>query len=254
MGEESAELRGYGGSDDAGYGDDAALDATTGGIAPGIAGGAVGGGPAMATAYTSTYGDGFTDDTPDAGYSDDGGDVDDDLEATRAQIEQTRSEMSTTIDAIQEKLSPSNIAQQAKDTVKEATVGKAQEMVSDAGNTAKGFGSNFIETVKANPVPAAIAGLGLGWLFMSGRKNDSADSYSYSNRQNSAHPSGYNPGPRPVLRLQWDGLRLGQFGFVAVGRSSQPDPGRGEQRGRPGTRQSQRRRLQRRRHRESGRG
>jgi uncharacterized protein YjbJ (UPF0337 family) len=150
----------------------------------------------MATAYTSTYGDGFTDDTPDAGYSDDGGDVDDDLEATRAQIEQTRSEMSTTIDAIQEKLSPSNIAQQAKDTVKEATVGKAQEMVSDAGNTAKGFGSNFIETVKANPVPAAIAGLGLGWLFMSGRKNDSSDSYSYSNRQNSAYPSGYNPGPR----------------------------------------------------------
>jgi uncharacterized protein YjbJ (UPF0337 family) len=31
---------------------------------------------------------------------------------------------------------------------------------------------------------------------MSGLKNDSSGSYSYSNRQNSAYPSGYNPGPR----------------------------------------------------------
>lgn len=131
---------------------------------------------------------------------------DDEVQQTRAQIEQTRAEMSTTIDAIQEKLSPQHIAQQAKDTVKEATVGKAQEMVSNAGgaasdlvnnagSSAKGFGSTMVETVKANPVPAALAGIGLGWLFMSGRKQSSESSYS-GNYSGQSGPGirGYNPG------------------------------------------------------------
>ena len=120
----------------------------------------------------------------------------DDVEATRAQIEQTRSELSETIDAIQQKLSPQNLAEQAKSTVRDATVGKAGDMVSNvtdtarqavsnagdtametvssAGDTAKGFGSTFVETVRQNPVPAALAGIGLGWLFMSARKQSSS--------------------------------------------------------------------------------
>ncbi|HEX6508426.1 MAG TPA: DUF3618 domain-containing protein [Chloroflexota bacterium] len=108
-------------------------------------------------------------------------DTNDDIEQSRAQIEHTRSEMSETIDAIQEKLSPQHLARQAKDTVRDATVGKAQEMVNDAGQSAKGFGSTVVETIKENPVPAALAGIGLGWLFMSGRKQSSSTS-SYSPR------------------------------------------------------------------------
>ena len=120
----------------------------------------------------------------------------DGVEATRAQIEQTRSELSETIDAIQQKLSPQNLAEQAKSTVRDATVGKAGDMVSNvtdtarqavsnagdtametvssAGDTAKGFGSTFVQTVRQNPVPAALAGIGLGWLFMSARKQSSS--------------------------------------------------------------------------------
>jgi ElaB/YqjD/DUF883 family membrane-anchored ribosome-binding protein len=126
-------------------------------------------------------------------------DADDDIESTRAQIEQTRADMSETIDAIQQKLSPQNLADQAKSTVREATVGKAEQMVDSAkqavssatdtakqavsspvgtakqaanitGDTARGFGSTVVETVRQNPVPAALAGVGLGWLLMSGRK------------------------------------------------------------------------------------
>ncbi|MBV9279209.1 MAG: DUF3618 domain-containing protein, partial [Chloroflexi bacterium] len=73
-----------------------------------------------------------------AGPADDGAgvtDADDEIGATRAQIEQTRANMSETIDAIQEKLSPSNLVQGAKDSVREATIGKASQMVSDAGDT-----------------------------------------------------------------------------------------------------------------------
>jgi hypothetical protein len=49
------------------------------------------------------------------------------IERTRAEIERTRSDMSETVDAIQERLSPENLKEQAKDRVREATVSRAQE-------------------------------------------------------------------------------------------------------------------------------
>ena len=85
------------------------------------------------------------------------------IERTRAEIERTRADMGETVDAIQYRLSPENLKEQAKDRVKEATVGKAQ-----------GAGSTIMETIRANPLPAALTGLGLGWLFMSARRQSSA--------------------------------------------------------------------------------
>ncbi len=71
------------------------------------------------------------------------------------EIAHTRSEMSETIDAIEERFSPQYIKEQVKEQVKES---------------AKGAGKNMIETIKENPVPAAIAGLSIGWLIMKGRE------------------------------------------------------------------------------------
>lgn len=112
-------------------------------------------------------------------------DTDDDLEATRAQIEETRADMTETIDAIQQRLSPQNLAQQAKETVRDATIGKAEAAVNNAGETAKGFGSIALETIRQNPIPAALAGISIGWLLTRGRQQSSApryyrtDTYSY---------------------------------------------------------------------------
>jgi hypothetical protein len=108
--------------------------------------------------------------------------------AIRGDIEQTRVEMSGTIDAIQEKLDPEVLQEQAKDTIREAkeaaievadhalqqakeavrgaTIGKVEDMARYAGDTAGGWRHSFVETVKAHPVPAAIAGLSLGYLLL----------------------------------------------------------------------------------------
>jgi ElaB/YqjD/DUF883 family membrane-anchored ribosome-binding protein len=88
-------------------------------------------------------------------------------EAIEAEIEQTRAEMSETIDAIQERLSPQQLKEQAKDAVYEATVGRAQQ-------TAKGAGSSMWQTIKQHPLPAAIAGMSLGYLFMKGASGSSS--------------------------------------------------------------------------------
>jgi hypothetical protein len=98
-----------------------------------------------------------------------GGAVVDEDEATRAEIERTRADMSETVDAIQERLSPESLKEQAKDRVKEATVGKAQDA-----------GSGIVDTIRANPLPAALTGIGLGWLIMNASKQSSAQGSSSS--------------------------------------------------------------------------
>lgn len=120
------------------------------------------------------------------------------IEATRAQIEKTRSEMSGTIDAIKDKLSPQNLVQQAKETVRDATVGKAQEVaenvvegakraantavegaeraMNSAGDTAREASSTVMETIQKNPIPSALIGVGLGWLWMNMKKQTSEPS------------------------------------------------------------------------------
>ncbi len=86
-------------------------------------------------------------------------------EEIRDQIEETRSDMSETIDEIQARLSPENLVEQAKGTVRDATIGKAEQVVSDATDTAKGAGMGLMETIKQNPIPAALAGIGIAWLW-----------------------------------------------------------------------------------------
>ena len=158
------------------------------------------------------------------------------IEATKAQIEQTRAEMSSTIDAIKEKLSPAHLVEEAK----EATLGAAHDAVANvvdsvkdkaasvvdfvkekagivadhakdaahtvadkvhqvtgskdatssvptysayttpsavpvtrrpsspsAYGTSTTLGASIVDSIKINPLPAALAGFGIGWLLIS---------------------------------------------------------------------------------------
>jgi Protein of unknown function (DUF3618). len=104
------------------------------------------------------------------------GDLDtgnDETEHIKAQIEETRSQMGETIDALQEKLSFSNLSEQvsehvnyaietAKNSVYDATLGKAVGFMKNMGD---GIGdSKFVRTARSNPFPLILIGLGAGWL------------------------------------------------------------------------------------------
>ena len=65
----------------------------------------------------------------------------------RGQIDQTRTEMGQTIDAIQARLSPGRLVSDARESVKEATVSRA----------ALGA-KRVVDAVKANPMPFAMVG------------------------------------------------------------------------------------------------
>lgn len=108
----------------------------------------------------------------------------------RAEIEETRAEMTGTIDAIQERLSPSYLKEQVKEQVREqfqeaksavrdATLGKVEDMARTANETFTEARYGLMETIRQNPLPAAIAGIGLGWLWIN-RQSGSPRRYSRS--------------------------------------------------------------------------
>jgi hypothetical protein len=76
---------------------------------------------------------------------------DDEVEATRARIELTRAEMTETVDALQERLDPERLKEQAK---------------AQARDTLRSTGSDILETIKQNPIPVAVVGGLLGLLLV----------------------------------------------------------------------------------------
>jgi hypothetical protein len=77
----------------------------------------------------------------------------------RADIEETRLEMGGTLNELGDRLDPGNLMNEAKENVREATIGRVEE-------TAKGMSDMVMETIKRNPIPAAMAGAGLAMLWM----------------------------------------------------------------------------------------
>jgi len=122
-------------------------------------------------------------------------DSDENTEQLRADIEDTRADMSQTLNEIQERLSPENLMDQAKEAVREATIGKVEkamgrfgetlsevtepalEMAGRAGNAIKEAGTTVGNQMWKNPIPLALIGLGVGMLVM---KNYRGQSYGSS--------------------------------------------------------------------------
>lgn len=73
-------------------------------------------------------------------------------------IEQTRSDLAATLEALQRKLSPQQFVDQV--------VGYFR-----TGGVAE-FAGNFGDTVKRNPVPVSLVGIGLAWLMYAGRRGE----------------------------------------------------------------------------------
>jgi hypothetical protein len=106
--------------------------------------------------------------------------ADEQVNEIQTNIAQTRAEMSETINELQERLSPAHLKEQlkdqvreqyahAKETVREATIGKVEDMVHETRRT-------IVDTISANPLPSALIGIGLAWLWMNTRGESQAAS------------------------------------------------------------------------------
>ena len=132
------------------------------------------------------------------------------------EIETTRAEMSETIDAIQGRLDPELIADQAvgaatevtvqardaakevvgyaideaktavrelagqaKDVVRESTVGRVEQVAGQVRVSAQSGGGDMFTIIRQNPIPAALIAAGIGWLWMERGSAPSSQHYHY---------------------------------------------------------------------------
>jgi hypothetical protein len=145
-------------------------------------------------------------------------------------IEQTRAEMSETIDAIQDRLDPERLtnqavgaatevtvqardaakdvakyaideakqavrelADQATTAVRRSTIERVEHMAVNTRDSAQGAGTDLWSLVQHNPIPAALAGIGLGWLWMK-RSSAAPTGYGRSDYGYAGYNAGYSPG------------------------------------------------------------
>ena len=74
------------------------------------------------------------------------------LEGIERDLSRTRARLGATIDTLRQKLAPG---------------GMADRVVSHAKGTGGAeFGRNLVSTVRGNPVPVALLGVGLAWLML----------------------------------------------------------------------------------------
>jgi len=108
-----------------------------------------------------------------------------DTETIRAGISETRERLSDTLNELGERLNPQVVKEQVTERVKEgirdATIGRIEHMARSAADTVNSTRSGITDTIRDNPVPAAMVAIGLGWLLFNGRRSDSsADRWSAS--------------------------------------------------------------------------
>jgi Protein of unknown function (DUF3618) len=104
----------------------------------------------------------------------------------RAEIDRTREDMSETVNEIQERLRPSNLASNAAETVKQAARGTVREIAH----------SEPVEYASENRVPVAMVGIGIigaAWLAL-GRRNGRSSPRYYRRRDYYAPAEGWRSG------------------------------------------------------------
>jgi ElaB/YqjD/DUF883 family membrane-anchored ribosome-binding protein len=134
----------------------------------------------MGEAKDQVTGEGWSADQPEVLVSEAstaGATGDPDVDELIEEIASTRGEMTDTVEQIGDRLDPRRVVADAKSTVREATIGKVENMATTAGDvvgnvgqTAQETGAGILETVRRNPVPAALIGIGVTWLAMSTRQ------------------------------------------------------------------------------------
>lgn len=92
-------------------------------------------------------------------------------EAVKAELaevkEAVKSELLEAKDALQDEVREQY--ENAKNVVHDATIGRVEDMARNATHTINEARTSFMDTIRENPIPAAMAGLGLAWLLMNRR-------------------------------------------------------------------------------------
>ena len=101
-----------------------------------------------------------------------------DPKAIRAQIDETRRQMDRTIDALGQRMQGRHLVDEALHLVRKQTEnGNMTHLKNQLKRSADTAVHSVIDTVKANPIPAALVGAGIAWYMYSQTRDDSQNNY-----------------------------------------------------------------------------
>lgn len=119
-----------------------------------------------------------------------------DTKRTTAEIQQEldahRRRIGSTLDEVEARLRPERLKNEATAKIREQTVGRVEQLTDSASDTMKGASTDVFESIKNNPLPAALAAIGLGWLFMESR-NQSQNRANYQGYRGQRKLNRYDP-------------------------------------------------------------
>lgn len=84
----------------------------------------------------------------------------------RADIDQTRQSVGDKIDQLQARLDPNKLKQQAAETVQEMLTDTANSMTEYVRSHRDDITTSLADAARRNPLPAALVGVGIGWLIL----------------------------------------------------------------------------------------
>ncbi len=98
---------------------------------------------------------------------------DQEVRQLKAEISENQAQLQETVAEIQERLSPTHLKEQATTAVRDATVGRVENMMNRAGETAgqmrrttRRAAEQVGSDIGSNPVPYALIALGAAWLLV----------------------------------------------------------------------------------------
>ena len=82
----------------------------------------------------------------------------------RDDIADARQRMSGTLDELAERLNPNRLKRQVQNDIRDATIGRVKTMARDTAGRVSDTRHSIFDTIRENPLPAAMAAVGIGWL------------------------------------------------------------------------------------------
>jgi ElaB/YqjD/DUF883 family membrane-anchored ribosome-binding protein len=122
----------------------------------------------------------------------------DETEIIAADIRITQERLGNTVEEIGERFNPTRLKEELKHDIRDATIGKVENMAQQTADIVSDAQRTIMQTIRENPVPFVVVGLGLGWMVLnaSSRKkqsgSQSGSSYSqYDDQQDFGSESLY---------------------------------------------------------------
>ena len=90
----------------------------------------------------------------------------DETEIIAADIRITQERLGDTVEEIGERFNPTRLKEELKSDIRDATIGKVENMAQQTAEMVSDAQRTIMETIRENPVPFVIAGLGIGWMIV----------------------------------------------------------------------------------------